>query len=838
MYTAEFPYDTVIVLSQSDWFTEMRSNRYHFTTRFSQLVPTYFVQRFNKDEKELIAGTEGNLTVVNPVDGYTYDSIYRIVDLARMSGAKKILFWIYCPLFNEVLKRIALPFSSIYHATEAYLDSDMLDPALVLGMDFFLDKVKKTINGCAFVVSVSDGITESYRKNKEISVPVYSVTNGCDFAFWNGFSVERSQRENAVLYQGGIHKKIDFALLVYLAKNNTSVAFWLCGECYVDDSDLLLWQELIALPNVKFFGKLPVEKVRNLSHKARIGIMPFKINDWLIRKAFPLKAFEYLSAGLDVLSTPIDALIPYGDLFVLCKSYGEFDAKLKERIVVNDIDARWRIGKCREQDYSVKFQSVLELIAAHRPFHENRFLQHFKKKVLMLYDVNSCHVNTIREHVNSFSFFSRHEITYYQATAGNNIDEDFLANFDVVAVHYSVRVSVPGHLSVDIFNKLQQYRGYKVLFIQDEYDNLPGTYGYMQKIAFNAVFTCVPDRYVEYVYPKKMFPGTIFINNLTGYVPYGLLDYQRPPIANRTTDVFYRGRQLPYFYGTLGMEKYEIGVKFKEKVLNNDLGLNIDVESDDYKRIYGDAWYHTLAGSKATLATESGSNLFDFNGDLKSLMDADIKAGNDYDFIYSKYIKDNEKDIRMNQISPKLFEAICLGTVLILYEGEYSGVLTPYEHYIPLKKDFSNFDEVIGYLRDDQRLQTIADKAYADIVKDEKYSYREFINGLFDKKVDENCMMTRGEEYIVHEYPVFKDYLKDYFFRRSELEKAVLGMASPVLRSEDYEKVYKQKNIFGKNIFNAFVYRTVSQLPTNWINAIGNVIRVSMRTARSLKKNK
>merc|ERR1712196_365866 len=81
----------------------------------------------------------------------------------------------------------------------------------------------------------------------------------------------------------------------------------------------------------------------------------------------------------------------------------------------------------------------------------------------------------------------------------------------------------------------------------------------------------------------------------------------------------------------------------------------------------------------------------------------------------------------MGQISPKMFEAIMLGTVLVMYEGKY------YPGF--LKKDHSNIQEVINKIKDDSFLQKIADKAYDDIVKSGNYSYKKFIE-MFDKEVE------------------------------------------------------------------------------------------------------
>ncbi|MBT8506740.1 hypothetical protein B1F79_04690 [Coxiella-like endosymbiont of Rhipicephalus sanguineus] len=53
--------------------------------------------------------------------------------------------------------------------------------------------------------------------------------------------------------------------------------------------------------------------------------------------------------------------------------------------------------------------------------------------------------------------------------------------------------------------------------------------------------------------------------------------------------------------------------------------------------------------------------------------------------------------IDYNQISPRHFEAVATKTLQILYEGEYSNILKPWVHYVPLKKDYSNFDEVCNF---------------------------------------------------------------------------------------------------------------------------------------------
>ena len=77
----------------------------------------------------------------------------------------------------------------------------------------------------------------------------------------------------------------------------------------------------------------------------------------------------------------------------------------------------------------------------------------------------------------------------------------------------------------------------------------------------------------------------------------------------------------------------------------------------------------------------------------------------DDEIVYKKVVKKYEVDGLMNQISPKIFEMAACGTAMILFEGEYSGIVKPNVHFLPLAKDFSNVSEVITKLRDTDKLE-------------------------------------------------------------------------------------------------------------------------------------
>jgi hypothetical protein len=55
-------------------------------------------------------------------------------------------------------------------------------------------------------------------------------------------------------------------------------------------------------------------------------------------------------------------------------------------------------------------------------------------------------------------------------------------------------------------------------------------------------------------------------------------------------------------------------------------------------------------------------------------------------------------------------------------------------HYIPLRKDFSNFIEVVHAFRDPAVRARITDAAHKDVIASDRYSYRAFIED-FDHDV-------------------------------------------------------------------------------------------------------
>lgn len=352
--------------------------------------------------------------------------------------------------------------------------------------------------------------------------------------------------------------------------------------------------------------------------------------------------------------------------------------------------------------------------------------------VLYLYNSSQTYTNTVYEHIGSFGKYSRHRSFYCHQDPHTDFDVD-LSRFDAVGIHFSIRLPYD-QISPSTARALQSFRGLKFLFIQDEYDHTKRAWHWINALGIQLVFTVVPNEGIERIYPASEFRGTRFINTLTGYVPDELRfsDVVSAPSC-RSLMVGYRGRPLPIRYGRLGVEKVEIGKMVK--AFCDESGISNDIAWTEESRIYGSGWYEFMVSCRSMLGSESGSNVFDWDGSLVRRI-ADFRRAHpdaSDSRVYASFIESVEIDGIMNQISPRVFEAIAARTVLVLFEGRYSGVVEPGIHFIPLRKDGSNLAEVIESLKDGDYVDAMADRAYRDVIESGKYSYASFVNRVDDE---------------------------------------------------------------------------------------------------------
>lgn len=355
-------------------------------------------------------------------------------------------------------------------------------------------------------------------------------------------------------------------------------------------------------------------------------------------------------------------------------------------------------------------------------------------RILLLYHrpILTPDAPTVREHISSFAEFSRFP------TIAINTAYDFpkwllKQEFPAIVLHYSLFGS--GHYPMDraFTDYLDRSKAsLRIAFFQDEYYFCPQRFAFIKDHGIDCVFTLLETQYHDEVYGAHAGVESIH-STLTGYVGSRLIKmakrYGRPSEL-RTIDVGYRGRELLPFMGRAAREKTYIAEEFKRRV--SGLDLRCDIETKEYERLYGKKWYRFLGNCKGTLGVEAGVSVFDLEGEVYSAYQALARdhPGSTFEEMVERLapvMNPWEDRIFYRTISPRHFEAAAFGICQILYEGHYSGILEPMRHYIPLKKDFSNLDEVVRLFRSPSVRREIRNESYRDLIASDTYSYSRFI---------------------------------------------------------------------------------------------------------------
>jgi teichuronic acid biosynthesis glycosyltransferase TuaH len=193
---------------------------------------------------------------------------------------------------------------------------------------------EKLIGLCTFVTATSVYLLERISKIKK---EVTYIPNGVESKrFSTTNTVERSKdavhEPVTLIYVGAIMEWFDFEIVKYVAERRPEWVINLVGPQTVR-TDYFHKNK-----NVHCFGSIPQQEIPDHLFSADVGIIPFTIND-LTRSVNPLKMYEYLSAGLPVVSTELPEVETLRDNEVIftAKDGKEFIERI-DGIVAGEID--------------------------------------------------------------------------------------------------------------------------------------------------------------------------------------------------------------------------------------------------------------------------------------------------------------------------------------------------------------------------------------------------------------------------------------------------------------------------------------------------------------------
>lgn len=124
--------------------------------------------------------------------------------------------------------------------------------------------------------------------------------------------------------------------------------------------------KLADLPNVRIIEEVPHDQIAYHLAGADVGLVPFVVND-ITNPCSPLKVFEYLAAGMPVVSTPLESLVGFPGV-TLCSGADQWrHAILSALHAGRDPRARaQRLAFARTAAWSARATAFQEVVEKYR----------------------------------------------------------------------------------------------------------------------------------------------------------------------------------------------------------------------------------------------------------------------------------------------------------------------------------------------------------------------------------------------------------------------------------------------------------------------------------------
>lgn len=341
----------MIYFAMSPW-DGMWKNRHQLMSRFAQHMPVLYVEPAQKSRKLRRAILAGELSLSDirglelrearpglhvlgrsplfPVSGSgllqrltTRRWGSAVYSVARQIGIRNPIVWISQPDQNAVIGRTG-EMLSIYHVVDEYSGYTGLDSArlrrLGAAEQITLEAVDLTI-----VVS-----PELLRSKSGSDRDVRLVENAADMSKFEAARASATPPADMaeipgprVGYAGLIGKRLDLGLIMELARRNRHWSWVLIGKVDKRECEAEL-AALAELQNVYFLGEKSPETVSDYIVALDVGLLPYELNVET-ENISPLKMYEYLAAGLPVVSTAIPAAVRHSGMVSVAGDIAEFE---------------------------------------------------------------------------------------------------------------------------------------------------------------------------------------------------------------------------------------------------------------------------------------------------------------------------------------------------------------------------------------------------------------------------------------------------------------------------------------------------------------------------------
>lgn len=186
------------------------------------------------------------------------------------------------------------------------------------------------------VITVSESL---YNEKLRLNANTHFIPNGADYSHFSKALLPETQipkeiralRHPMIGFIGMIGIRFDANTLRSVAQARPDWSIVLVGEVNKKERSLAL---LMQMPNVHFLGMQPIEKLPSYLKAMDVCLIPYKKNSFT-DNCFPLKLFEYLSAGKPIVASQIPSLNKYTRYVYLSNNAEEYLKNIELALSIN-----------------------------------------------------------------------------------------------------------------------------------------------------------------------------------------------------------------------------------------------------------------------------------------------------------------------------------------------------------------------------------------------------------------------------------------------------------------------------------------------------------------------
>jgi hypothetical protein len=378
------------------------------------------------------------------------------------------------------------------------------------------------------------------------------------------------------------------------------------------------------------------------------------------------------------------------------------------------------------------------------------------RNVLIVYHQAELPVRSaVLEHLYSFRKYAAAQCYYLNAAVGGVPRCLLNVRFDLVIFHttlLSTRWDLPVFLrTVQKLRALKGVGGVRMALPQDEFFHMDVVCDFINEFGITHVFSVAKPSEWPVIYRTVDRNRVSFDQVLTGYLSQTVVQQIERialDVPRRTIDIGYRAWKAEPWLGRHGALKTYISDLFQARAQVHGLRVDISTRAED--TLYGDSWYRFLRHCRYTIGVEGGASLLDWNGGIrvKTKQFLAHHPAASFEEVEAACFPGLDGKLDLKAISPRHLEACATKTCQILIEGEYNGVLKSGVHYVPLKRDFSNLDQVLEIVKAETYREAITENAYRDIVDSGRYDYGSFVRFLMNSCFGPATVLTATSGFV------------------------------------------------------------------------------------------